>query len=379
LLDVSLQQHWLASRTVSGINTEFSGSADIGWKSGFSLHVSQLSSKIGHARVNVTAELRRTGNETRAKVDVSVPLAACDALIESLPLGLAPLASQVKLEGTLALEAGIIFDTAHPKDTDAKWDLANGCRVRGATAQVAPERFREPFILEVPDARGAVVERAFGPGTPNWVSLSAMTTHLPDAILVCEDGRFFSHNGFDSQAIRNSIKDNLLRGRFMRGGSTVSMQLAKNLYLRREKTVSRKLQEAVLTLLLEQSFSKNDLIELYLNVVELGPGIYGVGEASRFYFDTTAAELSPTQAFYLASILPNPKVMHFAPDGKVSRGWLSQLRRLMTIAHSRHYLTDDELQQSLEEDLRFGRSQGNDSPASAVNADPVDHNSDSDG
>ncbi len=304
-------------------------------------------------------------HETRAKVDLNVPLAACEDLIESLPSGLAPLASQVKLEGTVALQAGISFDTEHPQRTDAKWELSNGCRVRAASPLVSPDRFRESFILEVPDADGAMVERAFGPGTPNWVSYADMTSQLTNAVLVCEDGRFFHHHGFDSQAIRGSIRENLLRGRFIRGGSTVTMQLAKNLYLRREKTFSRKLQEAALTLLLEQSFSKNEIMELYWNVAELGPGIYGVGEASKFYFGTTPAALTPSQAFYLASILPNPKVLHFSSDGRVSPGWLSQVRRLMTIAHARHYLSDEELRASLDEELRFGNA-GDNSRASTT-------------
>jgi membrane peptidoglycan carboxypeptidase len=284
-------------------------------------------------------------------------------LIDSLPVGLAPLASQVRLDGTVALHAAVRFDTAHPAQTDAKWELANGCRVREASPLVAPERFREPFILEVPDALGKMTERAFGPGTANWVPLAAMSSHLSDAVLVCEDGRFYRHNGFDAQAIRSSIRDNLLRGKFIRGGSTVSMQLAKNLYLRREKTFSRKLQEAALTLLLEQSFTKNEIMELYWNVVELGPGIYGVGEASQFYFATAPASLSPAQAFYLASILPNPKSLHFTADGRISAGWQKQVRRILTIAHSRHTLSDEELKLSLSEELRFGVATGSSPPA----------------
>ncbi len=354
ILDLSLRQPWLASRVVEGINGSFSGSGTVSWKSEYVLKVSELSLSMGQARLNVTADLRRTASETRANIEMNMPLAACEGLIESLPVGLAPLASQVRLDGTLALKAAIRFDTAHPTRTDAKWELANGCRVREASPLVSPERFREPFILEVPDAQGRMIERAFGPGTANWVPLAAMTSHLSDAVLVCEDGRFFHHNGFDSQAIRSSIRDNLLRGKFMRGGSTVSMQLAKNLYLRREKTFSRKLQEAALTLLLEQSFTKNEIMELYLNVVELGPGIFGVGEASQFYFGTAPAALSPAQAYFLASILPSPKAMHFTADGRVSAGWLKQVRRLLTIAHSRHYLSDEELRLGLAEELRFG-------------------------
>jgi hypothetical protein len=363
IIDVNLQQPWLAPRVVEGIRGAFSGSGVVSWQGEYALKVSDFVVSLDRARLEISADLRRTNNETKANVQLAVPLAACEDLIESLPRGLAPLAAQLRLDGTLALRAGIQFDTAHPERTDATWELANGCRVKEASPLVAPDRFREPFILEVPDERGSIIQRAFGPGTASWVPLAAMSGHLPNAILVCEDGRFFHHNGFDSQAIRSSIRDNLLRGRFMRGASTVSMQLAKNLYLRREKTFSRKLQEAALTLLLEQSFSKTEILELYLNVVELGPGVYGVGEASRFYFGTTAAALSPGQAFYLASILPNPKVLHFTTEGRVFPAYMKLLRKLMTIARARHYLSDEELHSALDEDLRFGISGESPQPA----------------
>jgi len=376
IIDVSLLQPWLAPRVVEGIRGAFSGSGAVTWQGEYALKVSDFVMSLDRARLEITADLRRISNETKGSVQLSVPLAACEDLIESLPRGLAPLAAQLRLDGTLALKAGIQFDTAHPERTDATWDLANGCRVKAASSLVAPDRFREPFILEVPDERGSIIQRAFGPGTASWVPLAAMSSHLPNAILVCEDGRFFQHNGFDSQAIRSSIRDNLLRGRFMRGASTVSMQLAKNLYLRREKTFSRKLQEAALTLLLEQSFSKAEIMELYLNVVELGPGIYGVGEASRFYFGTTAAALSPAQAFYLASILPNPKALHFSAEGRVFPAYMKLLRRLLTIARARHYLSDEELRSALDEDLRFGASGESLPPANTGVTGPEDNSID---
>ena len=94
---------------------------------------------MGQARLDISADIRRTNQETRAKIDLNVPLAACEDLIESLPSGLAPLASQLKLDGTLTLQAGLSFDTAHPERTDAKWELANGCRVRAASPLVSPQ------------------------------------------------------------------------------------------------------------------------------------------------------------------------------------------------------------------------------------------------
>lgn len=351
---ISLQQAWLAPRLVEGIQGSFAGAGSVRWQPGFDLAVQELSLVLGKAHVDLAGQLERKDSETSGQVECRVPLAACSDLVDSLPRGLAPLAALVQLDGTLSLQAGLKFDTAHPNATDVKWNLANACRVKLADPSVSPMRFREPFILEVPDEHGAMVKRAFGPGTPNWVPFSEMSAHLSSAVLVCEDGRFYDHAGFDSQAIRSSIRDNVAQGRFARGASTVTMQLVKNVYLRREKTLSRKLQEAVLTTLVESTFTKSDILELYLNVVELGPGIYGVGEAAKFYFNTTPAELSPLQAYFLVSLLPNPKAFHFSRNGHLTPGWLKLLHQLMTIGNKRHYVTDEELKVALESELQFG-------------------------
>jgi membrane peptidoglycan carboxypeptidase len=177
---------------------------------------------------------------------------------------------------------------------------------------------------------------------------------MATAVVICEDARFFSHGGFDAKSIQSSIRDNLREGRFVRGASTVSMQLAKNLFLEREKTLSRKLQEAVLTLLLEQSLRKEEILELYLNVVEFGPGIYGIGPAAAHYFRSSAKDLSLGQALYLATLLPNPKIHHFGTDGLLRPAWADYLRKLMKIAHKIHKIDDRELEIGLEETVQFG-------------------------
>jgi membrane peptidoglycan carboxypeptidase len=176
---------------------------------------------------------------------------------------------------------------------------------------------------------------------------------METAVVVCEDGHFPYHRGFDFEAIQNSIRDNLNQGRFARGASTVTMQLAKNLYLGKEKTLGRKLQEAVLTQLLEQELSKRELIELYLNVIEYAPGVYGIGPAARYYFAKTPADLSLGQALYIASILPNPEHQHFARDGKVSPGWTKYLQRLMHIAKKIGRISDEQLATGLSEQVAF--------------------------
>jgi membrane peptidoglycan carboxypeptidase len=172
--------------------------------------------------------------------------------------------------------------------------------------------------------------------------------------LICEDGGFLRHHGFDRQAIENSIKENVKAGRFVRGASTISMQLAKNLYLSFDKTLSRKLQEAVLTTLLEQELSKEEMMELYLNVIEYGPGIYGITAAAEHYFKTTPAALSLGQALYLASVLPSPTRHHFTEAGPVSDGWKRYLQKLMRIAVKIGRISEAEYEAALEEEIQFG-------------------------
>jgi len=236
-----------------------------------------------------------------------------------------------------------------------KLNVDNQCRVREAPPLISPRRFHLPWRREVKGADGLPLEIESGPGSASWTNYEDISPHMETAVVVCEDGNFFSHRGFDYSAIQNSIRMNIEAGKFLRGGSTVSMQLAKNLYLDREKNLSRKLQEAVFTLLLEQELSKHELMELYLNVIEFGPGIYGVREAAEYYFDETPRDLSLGQSLYLASILPNPDVQHFLPDGRVSPGWSRYLQKLMHVAKKIRRISDDELAAGLAEEIAFRR------------------------
>lgn len=139
-----------------------------------------------------------------------------------------------------------------------------------------------------------------------WVNLSEISPYLIKAVLIAEDDRFYMHEGFDIEGIKEAIQKDLKKGKFVAGGSTISQQLAKNLFLTPEKTVARKLREAIITWKLEKALSKRRILELYLNVVEWGPGIFGAEAASNYYFGKSAKELTPEEASRLAAILPNP-------------------------------------------------------------------------
>jgi membrane peptidoglycan carboxypeptidase len=162
-----------------------------------------------------------------------------------------------------------------------------------------------------------------GPSNPSFTPISDIPEMIQKAVMTGEDPAFFGHNGFYSEAIRQSIAQNYVRKRFARGGSTISMQLVKNVFLSRKKTLARKAEEILIVWLIESQrlTSKSRMFEVYLNIIEWGPGVFGVGEASHFYFAKPAAALEPLECAFLASIVPMPKSYAYFVD---SAGYVSQ-------------------------------------------------------
>lgn len=141
-----------------------------------------------------------------------------------------------------------------------------------------------------------------------WVKLSKISSQLVRAVIVSEDDLFFVHKGFDWKGIKEALKRNWRDKGYTRGGSTITQQLVKNLYLDPDKNVFRKIREAIITYQMELTLSKKRILEIYLNIVEWGPGVYGAEAASHYYFGKPASSLSAREAAYLAAILPNPKL-----------------------------------------------------------------------
>jgi monofunctional biosynthetic peptidoglycan transglycosylase len=140
-----------------------------------------------------------------------------------------------------------------------------------------------------------------------WVPYERISGNLKRAVVAAEDDKFIDHEGFDWEALQKAIEKNQRRGKVVAGGSTISQQLAKNLFLSPSKTPWRKAQEAVITLMLETVWDKRRILEVYLNVVEWGSGVFGAEAAARHYYDISAAQLSASQAAHLAVMLPNPR------------------------------------------------------------------------
>lgn len=148
-----------------------------------------------------------------------------------------------------------------------------------------------------------------------WVPLSQISPYLIKAVLIAEDDKFWSHEGFDYEAIRNALEKDIKAKQFRLGGSTISQQLAKNLYLTPEKSVIRKMKEAIITWRMERILRKKRILELYLNVAEWGDqGIFGIEKAAMHYYGKSASELGPEESARLAAVLPNPR--KFNPVGE---------------------------------------------------------------
>jgi monofunctional biosynthetic peptidoglycan transglycosylase len=164
-----------------------------------------------------------------------------------------------------------------------------------------------------------------------WVPYGRISPNLRRAVLVAEDTGFYEHQGIDKKALREAFDRNWKRGKITHGGSTITQQLAKNLYLSPSRNPLRKIREYFIARSLEKNLTKKRILEIYLNVVEMGERVYGAEAASRFYFDKPASALSPSQAALLAGCLPNPRVMNPGKPNKRLRARqrmiLSRMRR----------------------------------------------------
>lgn len=140
-----------------------------------------------------------------------------------------------------------------------------------------------------------------------WVPYARISSHLKRAVIAAEDSKFIEHQGFDWNGIETAFEKNLKKGRIVAGGSTISQQLAKNLFLSGHRTPWRKVQEAIITFMLESLMSKRRILEIYLNVIEWGDGVFGAEAAAKHYFRSNAKALGPNEAARLAAMIPNPR------------------------------------------------------------------------
>jgi monofunctional biosynthetic peptidoglycan transglycosylase len=181
---------------------------------------------------------------------------------------------------------------------------------------------------------------------PQWISLSQISPYAVGAFVVSEDWGFFSHTGVDIGEIRKMLEDHFEEGEPLRGASTITQQVAKNVFLSRERTLSRTF--------MEKNFSKKEILEIYFNIVELGNGVFGIAPAARTYFDKTPADLNPKEAAFLAMLLPNPKKYSQSFQNKELTPYAQRtINRILEKMEKGGYLSERELALTREIPLSF--------------------------
>lgn len=239
-----------------------------------------------------------------------------DDLFASLPPGLFQNLDGLKTKGDLSFHLLFDVDLNNPDSLRFECDLKRKNFNIISYGKTNFTYINEPFEYTAYEKGEPVRTFMVGPENPNFRSLEQISPYLRNAVLNSEDGAFFGHRGFLPESFRESIVTNIKEKRFARGGSTITMQLVKNVFLNRNKTIARKLEEAIIVWLIEnmQLSSKERMYDIYLNIIEWGPLVYGAQEASKFYFNKDASRLSLAEAIYLASIIPRPKFFRYTFD-----------------------------------------------------------------
>lgn len=252
----------------------------------------------------------------------------CNDWLEAMPKPL-PLA----LEQARGKFTGSLQFAVRAKPTP-HLEIKHNCKFKCSEEPIASLR-KGKISYQAYDKKGAIFTRTTGRQTNGWVYFGNLPPHVPEAFRLSEDPGFNHHKGIHVMALVNSLKANLEKGGFVKGGSTITMQLAKNLWLRRHKTLGRKAMEALLTIGIESCMSKPQIMELYMNVVEYGPDLYGLGPAAKHYFRKSPYNLDPDEAFFLAMLLPSPKKA-MAPHA----GGLDKARRRMKRLATSGYISE---------------------------------------
>jgi hypothetical protein len=304
--------------------------------------------ELGDLNTAFSADFKREQERWEVGVDAELEPLEFSELLRSIPPKLLPHVEGIKAKGPLSATMHLRIDSAKLDDTELDIDIdTKRFKVERLSAELDFNALRHMFTtrFEMPeDDNGdrVIYQRALGPGAERFVPLSDMSPLLPLAVMAQEDASFRKHKGVSLFHLRGSLVDNLKKGRFVRGGSTVTMQLARNLFLNRRKTLSRKIEEIIVAWLLERRFDKDELMALYLNAVEFGPDIFGVREASQHYFALHPRALSPAQTAWLIKLLPGPRLYYAQFKKKrLNRGFKDNLNWLM-----RHMIRKGFMEQS---------------------------------
>ena len=288
------------------------------------------------------------------KLRLVLPPIDCQRVLDAIPDEMAPYMVGYKLRGVFDVDVNLDIDWADLDSTTLGGHVGiKHCKVIDQPAD-SPKRLKEEFEHYVEVEKGLWTSFIVGPTNEDFVALPDISPYLIKSIQTTEDGAFYRHHGFITSEFRTALVNNLKAGKFKFGASSITMQFVKNVLLYREKTLARKLQELFLTWHVENTLEKDRILEIYFNVIEYGPGLYGIGPAARQYFGKPAKDLNPVEAAFFSSILPAPKERYKQYCANTLTKWTdAKIKRILALMLKRDRLTQAEYDTALTTPLLF--------------------------
>ena len=310
--------------------------------------------RVGKARLVLEARLLRGGEAPSFEFAFLYPRQPCQNAISTLPKAILGRLSDTEVGGDMAFSTSFALDLRRPRDLT--WELRgdySGCYLR-TFGPALDQKFSDLGNRRYTHQRGR--GNTTGPGSRSYVPLDEIPQYVTAAAVLTEDRGYYNHQGFIFRTIRAALRTAVKGGRFKGGGSTITQQLAKNLFLSRRKTIARKVQEAVLTWALERRFAKSYLLELYLNIIEYGPRIYGLARAAQFYFDKLPSRLDPAEGAFLMGLKPQPRWGYSAwKRGTLTPWWRKRIREIFDLLARRGHIPPEALSILDTYEMRFRR------------------------
>lgn len=335
LEDLAFEHARIAATPVRGIALSLHGAADL-TPSADRVAIRSLVLAMGGAQATLDGAIEWADDHYLFDLHAALPRTDCDVAVHAIPRDLLGDLVGFRLSGAIAASVNAHVDSRDLPHTTLQFRFANACEFVSFPPMADVARFTQPFEHHVEEPDGTTFEMETGPGTEAWTPIAEISPFLVHAVLAHEDASFFDHEGFAPWAIREALIRDLQAGRYVAGGSTITMQLVKNVFLHREKTLARKVQEVLLTWWLETQLEKEQILELYLNVIEYGPSVYGIRHAAQHYFGRSPSDLSPAESAFLALILPNPPQFHEMYDeGAIPRAFRNRIASFVRICGSR--------------------------------------------
>ncbi len=301
---------------------------------------------------------RRIGPARLAELSIRlvIPPIDCQRMLTAIPPEMVPYMQGYKLRGVFDTDIDVGIDWANLDATKLDGHVGiKHCRVVDEPAD-SPKRLEKEFEHYVEVEEGSWMSFVVGESNPDFVPIADISPFLIQSIQTTEDGGFYRHHGFIVSEFKTALISNLKAGKFRHGASSITMQFVKNVLLYRDKTLLRKFQELFLTWHVENTLTKDRILEIYFNVIEYGPGLYGIGPASWHYFSKPAKDLNAREAAFFSSILPSPKERYKQYCQNTLTKWsVAKIDRILNLMKTRKRITEEEYAAAMATPLLFAK------------------------